>query len=156
MDRRVRRSSRWASISSVGPDAVQLVVATNDPAGGGIALGFHLVGQHVLRMTVMPDNAEVDQVFGGFVAAEDEHFVGLGERFTGLDQRGRTVEVWADDRRVAGYGPSTYAPIPLLLSSRGFAFGLERFERSRFDLAASQADRWLWQQDAPAASITLS
>jgi alpha-D-xyloside xylohydrolase len=98
----------------------------------------------------------VAAMLGSFVSAADEHFVGLGERFDGVDQRGHIVETWADDRRVAGYGPSTYAPIPLLLSSRGHAFALERFERSRFDLAATRPDRWSWEQDAPVASILVS
>jgi alpha-glucosidase (family GH31 glycosyl hydrolase) len=100
--------------------------------------------------------SSVTAVQGGFEAPPDERFVGLGERFDSVNQRGRTVDVWAEDRRVAGYGPSTYAPIPLLMSSRGYAFALERFERSRFDLAATRPDRWTWEQDAPTASILLT
>ena len=51
---------------------------------------------------------------------------------------------------------ATYAPLPVLMSSRGYGFALERFERSRFDLAAAKPDRWTWQQDAPAASAIVS
>ena len=75
-------------------------------------------------------------ISGAFMSPADERFVGFGERFDSVNQRGRSVEMWAEDRRVANYGPSTYAPIPMLLSSRGHGFALERFERSRFDLAA--------------------
>src|SRR6185437_4289932 len=69
---------------------------------------------------------------------------------------GRVVDIWAEERRVANYGTTSYAPVPLLLSSRGHGFTLERFERARFDLAADKSDRWSWQQDSPSASVVVS
>lgn len=153
-DGQVHRAQRLASFNLVSTDVVQLAAETDDPNSGAISLDVRAIAPGVLRMTVIPDtSASVASVLGGFVSSEDEHFVGLGERFDTVDQRGRTVENWAEDRRVAGYGPSTYAPIPLLLSSRGFGLALERFERSRFDLAATRSDRWSWEQEAPAVSI---
>jgi hypothetical protein len=95
-------------------------------------------------------------MLGSVLATPDERFVGFGERFTGVDQRGRAVDVWAEDRRLAAYGKSTYAPLPLVLSSGGYSFLLERFERASFDLAASRPDRWSWEQQASAASILVS
>jgi alpha-glucosidase (family GH31 glycosyl hydrolase) len=156
-DGQVRRARRLASITSVGEDAFQLIAETDDPGGGAIAVEIRVLGPRALRLTVMPDSVSpVTAVQGGFEAPPDERFVGLGERFDSVNQRGRTVDVWAEDRRVAGYGPSTYAPIPLLLSSRGHGFALERFERSLFDLAATRPDRWTWEQDAPTASILVT
>src|SRR5205807_7744781 len=129
----------------------------DDPLGGAIAVEVRQIGARSFRMLVTPDSQRpVAGTGGAFEAATDERFVGLGERFDGVNQRGRTVDVWAEDRRVAGYGPSTYAPIPLLLSSRGHGFALERFERSLFDLAATRPDRWTWEQDAPTASILVT
>ena len=156
-DGRVRRARRLASVNVVSTDVAQLVAETDDPAGGALSLEVRSLLPGAMRITLIPDTPEqIASMLGGFVASSDEHFVGLGERFDGVDQRGRAVEMWAEDRRVAGYGPSTYTPIPLVMSSRGHAFALERFERSRFDLAASQPDRWSWQQDAPAASILVT
>jgi alpha-glucosidase (family GH31 glycosyl hydrolase) len=151
------RAKHLASFGSIGDGAVQLVAETDDPAGGAIVVEVRLVGPRAFRLIVIPDStARVTAVSGAFASPADERLVGLGERFDGVNQRGRQVELWAEDRRVAGYGPSTYAPIPLLLSNRGHGFLLERFERSHFDLGETQADRWTWQQDAPAASILVT
>jgi len=156
-DGQIRRARRLTGFGITGDNSVQLVAETDDPSGGALSVEIRVFGPRTLRMTVIPDTAsQVASIVGAFVSPSNERFVGLGERFDGVNQRGRVVDMWADDRRVAGYGPSTYAPIPLLLSSRGYGFALERFERSKFDLAASKADRWSWQQDAPAASIVLT
>jgi alpha-D-xyloside xylohydrolase len=155
-DGRVIRARRLASFNPVSNDVVQLVAETDDPASA-ISIELRSLATGALRLTIIPDAAStVAGIVGGFVSPPDERFVGLGERFDGVNQRGRTIDVWADDRRVAGYGASTYAPIPSLLSSRGHGFTLERFERSQFDLAATQPDRWTWQQDSPSASVLIT
>ena len=156
-DGQVRRAQRLTSFTQPTPDAVRLVAETDDPAGGSITIEVNALITGALRMTITPDaSVSAASMLGAFTTPPDERYVGFGERFDGVNQRGRTVDVWAEDRRVAGYGASTYAPIPLLLSSRGHGFALERFERSRFDLAATRNDVWSWQQDAPTASILLT
>src|SRR4051812_38020986 len=139
----VRRARRLASFNLVSTDVVQMVAETDDPGGGAISIEVRVLAPNTLRLTAIPDTPTLVAMMGGaFVTSADERFVGLGERFDSVNQRGKTVDVWANDRRVAGYGPSTYAPIPMLLSSHGHGFALERFERSRFDLAATTSDRW--------------
>lgn len=153
----VLRARRLLSFSRAGDGAAQLVAETDDPRYP-LAVEARGLGPRRFRLVVTPDApAEgIEAVVGAVLAADDEHFVGFGERFTGVDQRGQTIDTWAEDRRLAGYGSSTYAPLPYLLSSRGHAFLLERFERSVFDLTATRADRWAWEQQAPAASIIVS
>jgi alpha-D-xyloside xylohydrolase len=151
------RAQRLTSVNVLDNGTVQLVAETDDPGGGVIAVEARMLGHRQFRLSVIPNAATtVTSVDGAFDSPADEHLVGLGERFDGVDQRGKKVEVWAEDRRIANYGASTYAPIPMLLSSRGHSFVLERFERSRFDLAASQPDRWAWSQDAPEVSFVVS
>jgi alpha-glucosidase (family GH31 glycosyl hydrolase) len=151
------RARRLTSINPMNATTVQMEAETDDRAGGSISVEAQSIAPRTLRVTVTPDTpAAVSSMVGGFATDADEHFVGLGERFDAVNQRGNTVDTWAQDRRLAGYGPSTYAPIPTLLSSRGYGFALERFERSRLDLAATRQDRWSWEQDAPMASILLS
>src|SRR6266851_6379283 len=157
LDGHTRRAVRLLSVANVGDDGVQLVAETDEPAAGAIVVEVLALGPRTFRLRVTPNStSEVASVGGALISPPDERFVGFGERFDGVDQRGRRVETWAADRRVAGYGASTYAPVPSLLSSRGYGFTLERFERSRFDLAALRPDRWAWQQDAPAASIVVT
>jgi len=156
-DGQVYRAQRLKSFTQVGSDAVRLLADTGDPTAAPLAVEVTRITDGALRMTVTPDPAiSASRVMGGISTQSDERFVGFGERFDGVNQRGRKVDVWAEDRRVAGYGSSTYAPVPLLLSSRGHGFALERFERARFDVAASRDDVWTWQQDAPIASILLT
>lgn len=52
-----------------------------------------------------------------FRASDDEHFLGLGERFDQVDQRGKQVEL----RVLNGAsGDKTYKPIPFYMSSKGY------------------------------------
>ncbi|HEV7666729.1 MAG TPA: TIM-barrel domain-containing protein [Chloroflexota bacterium] len=157
VDGRTFRARRLASYGVVGDGNIQLVAETDDPAGGALALEVSQLGPRMFRLTVTADtSAAVASIGGALSTTADERFVALGERFDTVNQRGRMVDVWAEDRRVANYGSSTYAPIPLVLSSRGHGFALERFERSQFDLAATRADRWTWHQAASCASIVIS
>ncbi|MBV9329459.1 MAG: glycoside hydrolase family 31 protein [Chloroflexi bacterium] len=152
----LRQARRLASFNVVSGDVVQMAAETDDPAHA-ITFEVRVLAPGALRMTIIPDAAaSVASVGGAFLSPSDERFVGFGERFDGVNQRGKTLDMWANDRRVAGYGASSYAPVPALLSSKGHGFALERFERSQFDLAASQPDRWTWTQDAPAASVLIT
>ncbi len=144
VDGHTRHAVRLTSIADLGEGGMQLVAETDEPAGGAIAVHIRALGQRTFRMLVTANStSDVVSVGGAVMSSPDEHFVGFGERFDGVDQRGHSVEMWAADRRLAGYGTSTYAPIPALLSSRGYGFALERFERARFDLAAGRPDRWV-------------
>src|SRR5437773_12381011 len=133
-----------------------MIAETDDPLGGSIALELRPLGARAFRMRLTPDTQRTVASLGGAVdSSSDERFVGFGERFDTVNQRGHAVDIWAEERRVANYGTTSYAPLSLLVSSRGYGVTLERFERARFDLAADKTDRWSWQQDAPAASIVL-
>jgi alpha-glucosidase (family GH31 glycosyl hydrolase) len=156
-DGRDYRALRLASVSALSDGFAQLVAETDAPGAAAITLEVRQLGPRAMRWTIVPDTTlALASVTGTFTSPPDERFVGFGERFDSVDQRGRAVEVWADDRRVANYGTSTYAPLPMLLSSRGYGFTLEGFQRSRFDLAARKPDRWTWQQDAPQASVLVT
>jgi len=151
------RATRLLAASALGDGTVELTAATDDPAGRTLTVEVRSLAPRLLRLTVAPNGpGDIRSVGGAFVATADENFVGFGERFDGVLQRGRVVDVWAEDRVLAGHGSSTYAPLPLLYSSHGHGFTLERFEPSRFDLAATQPDRWTWEQDSASASILVS
>jgi alpha-D-xyloside xylohydrolase len=149
-------AARLASVTHLANGSAQFVAETNPP-GAAIVFDVQTLGPRAFRLQLTPDAPRpVASLSGSILAAPDERFVGFGERFDAVDQRGQVVDVWAEERRVANYGSTTYAPVPLLLSSGGHGFALERFERSSFDLAAARSDRWTWQQQVPAASILIS
>jgi alpha-glucosidase (family GH31 glycosyl hydrolase) len=72
----------------------------------------------------------------------DEVLLGLGERFDGVSLAGKRIALWAADRRDAGYGDSTYLPVPWLISSRGYGFLLDDTRRSVWDVRAEDPTRW--------------
>jgi alpha-glucosidase (family GH31 glycosyl hydrolase) len=92
----------------------------------------------------------------GFEAPQDESYLGFGERFNALDQRGQQVFNWAEEGGIGlGEGtvagkqnpwPSgatmTYYPVPYFVSTRGYAFWLDTTYYSRFDLQQSQVGKW--------------
>ena len=55
-------------------------------------------------------------------AGPDEHYVGFGERFDSLDQRGREVDLWVED---GAQGGLSYIPVPFFLSSAGYGLHID-------------------------------
>src|SRR5205085_10797594 len=96
--------------------------APDDPADRPATVELPPLGPRCFRLQLSVTNPEDLVGVGQTVPSPaDEHLVGFGERFTAVDQRGHLVRASAEDRRVAGYGDSTYAPIPFFISSRGYS-----------------------------------
>ncbi|WP_405475944.1 alpha-xylosidase [Streptomyces canus] len=74
-------------------------------------------------------------------AEPDEHFYGLGERFTGPDLRGQRVDCWVEDAQ-GSTGTRSYKAVPFLLSSRGYAILVDTTTAASFDLAHSNTGAW--------------
>jgi alpha-glucosidase (family GH31 glycosyl hydrolase) len=76
-----------------------------------------------------------------------ERVVGFGERFDGLDQRGRLVDVAVFDQ-YKGQGARTYLPMPFaVVAGGGFGFHVDTARRVFFDVGRSQPDRILVEVD---------
>ncbi|MBC2900628.1 alpha-xylosidase [Streptomyces cupreus] len=76
-----------------------------------------------------------------WITEPDEHFYGLGERFTGPDLRGQSVECWIQDAQ-GSTGTRSYKAVPYLLSSRGYAVLVDTTTAAVFDLAHSNTGAW--------------
>ena len=114
------RWERLGAVQSVAADAGALVMeVTTVPSGLRAVVTLELGGAGALRLRAALRDGVAQRVAVSAVTPPGERFLGLGERFTGVDQRGQTVRIWAEDRRAAGYGDSTYLPVPFFLSSRG-------------------------------------
>jgi alpha-D-xyloside xylohydrolase len=70
-----------------------------------------------------------------------EALFGGGERFNRANQRGKRLDIMSLDCWAQTEGNS-YVPVPLVLSSRGYALFLNRYERSLLDLGAERDDLW--------------
>ncbi len=89
-----------------------------------------------------------------FTTAEDEHFFGLGERFTAVDHRGFSLYSWAEEGGLGGgetpqpgamlpipNGPSmTYFPVPFVHSTRGYSLLADTTWRTELALASEAPD----------------
>ncbi len=76
-----------------------------------------------------------------WTTAPDEHFYGLGERFTGPGLRGQQVDCWVRDA-LGSTGTRSYKAVPYLLSSRGYAVLVDTTTAASFDLAHSNTGAW--------------
>jgi alpha-D-xyloside xylohydrolase len=71
-----------------------------------------------------------------FTAAADEHFVGLGEKFTGFDKRGQRAVMWNYDA-FGSESDRSYKNIPFYLSSRGYGVLVDSGMATEFDMCQS-------------------
>jgi alpha-D-xyloside xylohydrolase len=120
----------------------------------GLEVAYNLGATRVTaRLTVPSDGVMQYEVvdWNGVVpeetvltAASDagEHFFGFGEKFSGLDQSGRSVRTLTfDDPGVKG--DHSYKVAPWFISTRGYGFHLDSSAESHFDMRATQPDRYV-------------
>jgi alpha-glucosidase (family GH31 glycosyl hydrolase) len=95
-------------------------------------------GVVAVRVTPAP-TARASTIGFRLPAGQDEHFFGLGERFRGPCLLGQVVDNWSEGFNDKGRRTS-YSPMPLLLSSKGYGVLLATSARARFDVAATRQD----------------
>jgi len=136
--------------AALGEDANEAPAPLEPDAGGVVRCGDGAVriDGGSLRLEQAGRDVAVDVMghvdgawrVGGPLEA-GERLWGTGERFNALDQRGRDVTIWAEDRWLQTEGNS-YVPIPFILSSRGYGLLVNRYEKMRLDLGVSDPQRW--------------
>ncbi|MCX5744346.1 MAG: hypothetical protein NT062_17795, partial [Proteobacteria bacterium] len=133
----------------VGTGELTFVTATTsgvDPAAAGFP-------RHV-RISLAATAGEKLALATG--CAADEHFVGLGGQSFDVDHHGQTVPLWvqedgigkdpgADDNYdgvwfLSGRRHSTHTPMPMVLSSRGYALAVDTDARALFALCSERPD----------------
>src|SRR5262249_26874752 len=108
---------------------------------GRVCLGGEVLDRTMLGWVSPPTGTWRDAsgavgVHEALELAPDEAIVGLGETYTGLDQRGRRRVIWATDTFGLNTTDLAYKPIPFWLSSRGYGCLLHRPERAVVDCGA--------------------
>ena len=71
-----------------------------------------------------------------FNVEPDEHFYGLGEKFTGFDKRGQFIEMWAHNT-YGVHSERAYKNVPFVVSTRGYGLFVDSVTCIRFDVAAT-------------------
>ncbi len=121
----------------------RFLATTTEPGAWLATVDVTAHGPGVIRVEFRPPpGEEVVWTFATMASDNAETLLGLGERFDGVSLAGRQLDVWAEDRRAAGYGSATYLPAPWLLSSRGFGFLLDGARPSSWELRSARPDAW--------------
>jgi alpha-glucosidase (family GH31 glycosyl hydrolase) len=76
-----------------------------------------------------------------FKSPDEEAFIGFGERFNALNQRGHVLDVLVYEQ-YKGQAERTYMPVPFFISSEGYGLYLDTSGYVTYDLAASAQDKW--------------
>ncbi|MFZ1865113.1 MAG: TIM-barrel domain-containing protein [Polyangiales bacterium] len=151
---RYEGESYVATIATSDPDRTLELIAAPQSDG-------------VIELTVRPTRSDGVQALGiGFVAVEDERFVGFGERSNAVDQAGWALEHYVADgpyydeaeyiimgALLPKWGTrwrpdTTYFPIPWLLSSRGYGVLIDNDEMSYHRVGSESADAWSLEVEA--------
>ncbi len=105
-----------------------------------------------------------------FSIAEDEKFVGMGERESSVDHRGKTLYNWTEEGGIGGGesavpGPTnpfpngegmTHLPVPFFISSGGYGAWLDTTYRSEFAFGSDVADELRITTDEPRIALTIA
>jgi alpha-D-xyloside xylohydrolase len=119
----------------------------------GLEVTYGLSGKTVTAQLTFPSDGVLQYEvvnWNGVVANETvltvasdatEHFFGFGEKFNALDQSGKAVHTLTfDDPGVKD--DHSYKVAPWFMSSRGYGLHLDSSAESRFDMRATQGDRY--------------
>ncbi len=124
-----------------------------------------------IAASVLPSAASRNRIAVTFEAPDGECYAGFGERFNGLDQRGKLLSCWSEEGGIEpgwlrkylphlspesvipGGEDTTYAPIPFFLSSQGYGMLAEVPEPTHFDMAHTHPD--LWRVEAESHQLSL-
>ena len=158
--------SWWRFFRKVGPWRGTGTAAESNPGGRTVLAdrsGAPLVevmegalSEGTLRGEIrVAEEARGDWLRWRIKAEPGERFLGFGERFNAVDQRGNKLFVWTEEgaiglgerwgRMLDGVswnpfpnGPTTaYKPMPFFISSRGYGLLLETAARVEYDVAAT-------------------
>jgi len=117
----VARSDRGAEVRLRNPQCpgadVKLTLTLNDG---------------LLEADLEAQSGRVEALAADFSARPDEHYLGFGERFDRIDQRGREIDLWVINGASGGL---TYKPVPFFMSGAGYAARLLTSARTVVRLA---------------------
>ena len=137
--------------------------------GTEVRLDATVSGPSTTAATCCGGGPGLNQMGLSFSLAADEHFFGLGERFATVDHRGKRYQNWVEEGGIGGGekrapGPDnpspngegmTHAPIPFLLSSRGYSLWLDTTFRTAFSLGSDAPTAFRIEAEEPALHVSV-
>jgi alpha-D-xyloside xylohydrolase len=87
----------------------------------------------------MTGNEQIQKIQWNFQSPLEERVFGFGERYNQLEQRGEELDCYVYNQ-YRDQGSRTYIPVPMYISSKGYAFWLDTPFYSEFDLGKNYQD----------------
>jgi len=150
-----------AGLDQSGADTWVISCPPAGPGQNGVEIQIRVVDLNIIRVEITPGpSPPIDRVSLAFNSNDDDHFFGFGERFNGVDQKGRTVYCWSEEGPV-GLGESrdvppfpdgslaTYWPVPFFLSNRGYGLLVDTGYRTNFELTSVYPDAFRVETEGP-------
>lgn len=99
-------------------------------------------------------NDMISGVKEGYASPATEQFYGFGEKYNGLDQRGKVVDTYVYNQ-YQNQGSRTYLSVPFFYSSRGYGIYLASTYYSKFDMAANTPLQYSFTADTNGSSASM-
>lgn len=137
------------ALDAVDFDGQRIAIELGDGGGSGSAR-IEAAGDGQLAITITFP-AAANRASFAFACAPDEHFLGFGGQTAAVDHRGATVPLWVSEDGIGkasvdtynegiwflqGRLHSTHTPMPVYVSSRGYALLLDTPYRSVFAMCS--------------------
>ncbi len=90
------------------------------------------IQENLLQVEMQALSTSIESIGIDFMAQPDEHYLGFGERFNHIDQRGQEVDLQVSNGASGGLA---YKPIPFYMSSAGYGMRLLTSHRTQVRLA---------------------
>ncbi len=124
------------------------------PDGRPMGTGRVIVGDADVEIVLDTDPRLYDDGWIAFASPPEEHLIGLGGQSFDVDHRGQTVPLWVEEDGItkrdddeyegvwflSGRRHATHTPMPIVISTRGYAAVLETDARAVFALASEGED----------------
>lgn len=109
------------------------MVALNNPGAPQIQVHLNIeIRDGVLDVSLEAAQGAIEALAVDILANPDEHYLGFGEHFNRIDQRGQEIDLWTIN---GASGNLAYKPVPFFMSSAGYAMRILNSERTLVRLA---------------------
>ena len=132
------RAGRWQAVravSSVEPTAQGAVLTATTSDGDSARVTLTVPRPGVVRLRFRPP-AGTTAVEESFAAPAEERYLGGGQRFGGIDTRGRSIPLWISHGVTSDrYDSTNEIATPFLIGTRGWGFGAAGTARGEINAA---------------------
>lgn len=128
------RTDRWVSLNLTDVTNIDETWKLTFVSSTSTEIVNTTIAKHtgLLKVEITTPNLQIKAIAIDFTAQPDEHYLGFGERFNQVDQRGEEIDLQVIN---GASGILAYKPVPFFMSSAGYALRLLTSFRTKVRLA---------------------